>query len=90
MSIPAFGIFIETIWRQNVTRVSRIYYSYVFFYNIIYFYFWGRHKAGIHRNDDIEISGVTITNILFGAMAGYFCGVYDVLDVMFFNNSYNW
>jgi len=68
------------IWNLTVP----IYFSYVFFYDVIYFYFWD--KKGPRRN---RASDAPITYIIAGTLFIFICGLYEILDVLFFTNSYS-
>ena len=61
-----------------------IYFSYVFFYDVIYFYFWDRKGPRRSRSSDAPIA-----NIIAGTLFIFICGLYEILDVLFFTNSYN-
>ena len=63
-----------------------IYFSYLVFYNIVYFYFWdnkGPRKSGV--SNDVN---TPLVNIFIGTVLIYVCGIYEVLDALFFYNSY--
>jgi hypothetical protein len=69
-----YGYEIFTIWGVLVL----VYLSYVFFYNVIYFYFWEeRHNT--------EISN-TFFSVFIGFALIYVCGIYDLLNVVLFKN----
>jgi hypothetical protein len=117
LTVPMFGLFIETLWRKKITKISRgflvfclylavsqiffclqygeeairiwdiaatLYYTYIFFYDIIYYYFWGRYKE--NKRTDVE---TPFTDILFGTIAVYFCGLLDVVDILLFSMAFN-
>jgi class 3 adenylate cyclase len=118
--VPVLGIFIETIVRRKVTKVSIIvlsvytffaisqiffctqygaevlqiwsvtvilYFSFVFLYDVVYSYFWiGRKKQ--KKTTEDGTSKTFIMNILVGSILVYLCGIYDVLDTLFFHNSF--
>ncbi|MDR0496756.1 MAG: winged helix-turn-helix domain-containing protein [Treponema sp.] len=56
-----------------------IYFSYLVFYNIIYFYF---------RDKERPQFDTPIVNICIGAIIIYICGIYEILDALFFYNAY--
>ncbi|MDR0447844.1 MAG: helix-turn-helix domain-containing protein [Treponema sp.] len=56
-----------------------IYFSFLVFYNIIYFYFWDKNRPPFDT---------PIVNICIGALIIYICGIYEILDALFFYNSY--
>ncbi|MCL2007967.1 MAG: ATP-binding protein [Treponema sp.] len=69
-----FGDDILMIWSASVL----IYFSYIFFFNITRYYIRRRRKENIDT---------LISNILIGLVVVYLCGIYDVLDIIFFHNS---
>jgi signal transduction histidine kinase/AmiR/NasT family two-component response regulator len=75
----------EIIYIWDVTAM--IYFSYVIFYDIIYFFIWGRHKEK-YRRKDINLD-MPVGSIIIGAIASYFCGLYDIFDVMFIRSGFN-
>jgi signal transduction histidine kinase/ActR/RegA family two-component response regulator len=118
LMIPVFGLFIETLVRGMITKITwgylvfcsllaltqilfcnqygeeliyiwdlsaMIYFSYVIAYDIIYFLLWGRLKnKGRVVNLDMPIG-----SILMGTIASYFCGIYDIFDVLFIRSGFN-
>jgi signal transduction histidine kinase/CheY-like chemotaxis protein len=68
--------------------VSIIYFSYIYFYSIIYSALWVRRKKGIRNDKQDTVSGVPIANILIGATTIFFCGVFDVIDMFTFRNNF--
>ena len=119
LSIPFFGMFLETLVRRKITKVTFgylifciyteatslffaapysddigiiwhaflfIYFSYLVFYNIFYFYFWD--KKGPRKTGTNLDSNSSLVNIFIGTLIIYVCGIYEVLDAMFFYNSY--
>jgi signal transduction histidine kinase/CheY-like chemotaxis protein len=71
-----FGNEILMIW----TILSLAYFSYVFVYDILYFYFVRRRKMENGKPD-------TFVSILISAVIVFVCGIWDVLDVVFFYSS---
>jgi signal transduction histidine kinase/response regulator of citrate/malate metabolism len=67
-----YGDEVLTIWSILVL----LYFSYVFVYDIIYFYFFRQRE----KSD-------TFLSILIGSVIVYACGIWDVLDVVFFYSS---
>jgi signal transduction histidine kinase/DNA-binding response OmpR family regulator len=81
-----YGDDILRIWGVSVL----VYFSYVFFYDIIYCFFWNRRRNkpvnGIQKGDGEE-SYAFLLNILVGSVLVYACGIFDVLDTLFLHNS---
>ncbi|MDR0497570.1 MAG: response regulator [Treponema sp.] len=86
-----YGADVLKLWNASVL----IYFSYVFFYDIIYFYFREQRRSRIHKNTG-EAAGIVVTgneqesfflSILIGSVLVYACGIVDILDVQFFHNS---
>ena len=73
-----FGTEIIMIWSVSVLA----YLSYVFIYDIFYFYFWERRKKGMNKR-----SSDTFITILIGSILIFACGIYDILDVTVFNSN---
>ena len=65
------------IWNPSVL----LYFSYVFFYSIVYSGFWVQFK-----NKKLD---TTMSHILVGSILMYACGIFDALDVMFFHKSFS-
>jgi signal transduction histidine kinase/CheY-like chemotaxis protein/HPt (histidine-containing phosphotransfer) domain-containing protein len=119
LMVPVFCMFIETLMKGKVTKISwgylafcsflsltqtffcnqygeeimeiwdvttMIYYGYIVIYDIIYFLLWGRYKEK-YRKRDIHLN-MPVSSIVIGVIASYLCGLYDILDVLFFKNSY--
>ncbi|MDR0444338.1 MAG: helix-turn-helix domain-containing protein [Treponema sp.] len=70
-----------------------IYFSYLVFYDIIYFYFRDKKRPPF----DTPIVNIcepapkprgAEVPLCIGAMIIYICGIYEILDALFFNNSY--
>jgi hypothetical protein len=72
-----YGDDVLIIWNASVM----LYFSYVFFYDVIYHCFLVQAK--IKQPDTIMI------HILTGSVVMYACGLFDTLDVMFFHRSFN-
>jgi signal transduction histidine kinase/CheY-like chemotaxis protein len=68
-----FGDEILMIW----TISALAYFSYVMFYDIVYVRFRGGAAAR------------PMANMIIGAVMVYLCGIYDILDVIFFHFSFN-
>jgi adenylate cyclase len=64
-----------------------VYFTYVFFYDIVYSYYGIKRKKD--KNEDDAISKTFILNILIGSILVYFCGIFDVLDTLIFHNSFS-
>jgi len=79
-----YGAEILMIWSVSVL----IYFTYVFFYNILYFYFKTVRKNEKQKSYEDYTSSTFILNILVGSILVYLCGIYDILDTLFFHNSY--
>ncbi|MCL2759482.1 MAG: HD domain-containing protein [Treponema sp.] len=73
-----YGAEVLTIWSVLVL----VYLSYVFFYDIIYFYFWEQRKKGMNKR-----GSDTFITILIGSVLVYACGLFDLLDVIVFHKS---
>jgi len=58
-----------------------LFFSYVFFYSILYSSFWVQFK-----NKKLD---VTMGHILTGSILIYACGIFDVLDAVFFHKSFS-
>jgi len=72
-----YGDDVLKIW--NLSAI--LYFSYVFFYSIIYSGIW------VHiKNKKLD---VTMSHILVGSTLIYACGLFDTLDIIFFHNSFN-
>ncbi|MCL2008456.1 MAG: ATP-binding protein [Treponema sp.] len=76
-----YGEEIITIWDIS----ALLYYGYVFAYSGIYFYFWD--KEGPRKKG--ESYDIPIGSILLGLTVSYLCGVFDVIDILFFHYSFN-
>ena len=61
------------------------YFSYIIGRYIIYFRFWERNKRKNHEGDDA--SNLHIGAILIGMGLSYLCGIFDILDALFFSLS---
>jgi signal transduction histidine kinase/CheY-like chemotaxis protein/HPt (histidine-containing phosphotransfer) domain-containing protein len=64
-----------------------IYYSYVFFYDVVYFYFFdkkGPRKSNVNKDLD-----ALIFNILIGTFAIFICGIYEILSSIFLSISFS-
>jgi hypothetical protein len=59
-----------------------MYFSYVFFYDILYCFFWNRQRKN-------EESDAFLLYILIGSVLVYACGIFDVLDTMIFHQSFH-
>jgi len=79
-----YGAEVLMIWSVSVL----IYFTYVFFYDIIYFYFSTARKKEKQKSYEDYTSSTFILNILVGSILVYICGIYDILDTLFFHNSY--
>ena len=115
LMILAFFMFIETLGRKKVTKVSwgyavfclylcitqiffcpqyseetmaianvtfMLYFTYVLFYDVFYFYFWDKKKP--REGDENRAFNTPLTNILIGILMVYFCGIYDLINSLFF------
>jgi len=72
-----YGDDVLIIW--NLSAI--LYFSYVFFYSIIYSGIW------VHiKNKKLD---VTMSHILVGSTLIYACGLFDTFDIIFFHNSFN-
>jgi len=69
-----YGDDVLMIWSATVL----IYFSYIFFYNMTRY---------IRRGRKEENADSFIANILIGLVVVYLCGIYDVVDIIFFHNS---
>jgi len=65
------------IWNYTVM----VYFSYVFFYCILYSGFWVQLK-----NKKLD---TTMSHILVGSILTYACGIFDCLDTLFFHKSFS-
>jgi signal transduction histidine kinase len=73
-----YGDEVLMIWSVSVL----IYFSFVFVYDIVYFYFFELRKKNRGRRE-----ADTFVSILIGSVIVYACGLWDVLDVLFFYSS---
>jgi signal transduction histidine kinase/CheY-like chemotaxis protein len=73
----------EIIYIWDISAM--IYFSYVIIYDVIYFLLWGKHKQ---NRKDINLD-MPIGSILLGTIASYFCGIYDIFDVLFIRSAFN-
>jgi signal transduction histidine kinase/AmiR/NasT family two-component response regulator len=64
---------------------AMIYYSYIIIYDIIYFLFWGKHKEE-YKGKGIQLD-MSIGSILIGTIGSYFCGLFDIFDILFIRSS---
>ena len=71
-----YGAEVLMIWSWTVF----IYFSYIFFYDIIYFYFWKHRKSSKEKNIDVFILNTTVGSVLV-----YICGLWDIFDTIFFH-----
>jgi class 3 adenylate cyclase len=77
-----YGAELLQIWSVSVL----VYFSYCFFYDIVYSYFWiERNKQ---RRAEDRTSKTFIMNILIGSILVYLCGIFDVLDTLIFHNAF--
>ncbi|MDR0554092.1 MAG: response regulator [Treponema sp.] len=75
-----YGDDILKIWNISIL----IYFSYVFFYDLVYFSLKNRKTGALKENQDAPI-----VHIVVGVGSVYFCGIYDVLDAVFFHRSFS-
>jgi len=73
----------EAIQLWDVAVIT--YFAYVLFYNIIYYYLFAKKRG----RTDSEVSQTLIINIITGALTIFLCGVYEILDILFFHYSYS-
>ena len=122
--MPVFCMFIETLGRGKVSKLTKgylglclffslsqvffcaqygedvlriwqitviIFYTYIVIYDVIYFYFWD--KKGPKKNPDSKdadkFSSAYFFNILIGAVVINIFGVYEILDSLYFRNSFS-
>jgi len=78
---PRYSDNVMQIWEYTII----FYYSYVFFYDVIYFYFWD--KKGPSKSGSGKSTDAIIFNVLIGTLAVYICGLYEILNSIFFLNS---
>jgi signal transduction histidine kinase/CheY-like chemotaxis protein/HPt (histidine-containing phosphotransfer) domain-containing protein len=77
-----YGEEITLIWDLT----AFLYFSYIIGYYIIYFRFWGGNKKKNHENNG-EDSDLHISAVLIGLILNYLCGLFDILDALFFSFS---
>ena len=77
-----YGEEITLIWDLT----AFLYFSYIIGYYIIYFRFWGGNKKKNHKDSD-EDSDLHISAVLIGLVLNYLCGLFDILDALFFSFS---
>jgi signal transduction histidine kinase/CheY-like chemotaxis protein len=75
----------EIIYIWDITAM--IYFSYIIFYDIIYFFLRESHQEK-YRERNINLD-MPIGSILTGTVASYFCGIYDIFDVLFIRSGFN-
>ena len=80
-SCSQFGEDILKVWNATVL----LYYTYIFFYDIIYHNYYFIRRRGIK----ISAPDSAMFSILTGSILVYFCGIYDILDVILFHKSYS-
>jgi signal transduction histidine kinase/CheY-like chemotaxis protein len=73
----------EIIYIWDISAM--IYFSYIIVYDIIYFLLWGRNRK---QESEINLD-MPIGSIVFGSIASYFCGIYDIFDVLFIRSGFN-
>ena len=78
---------LETLMIWGATVI--LYSTYVFFYHIVYFYFKERRKKNIQESSANEVSRGYLFNILVGSFTFYACGLFEIVDLMFFHTSIN-
>ena len=76
-----YGEEINNVWLLFVF----IYFSYIFLYDIVYFYFWDLRKKRARQDAGAEDYDI-LSNLLVGLLIVYTCGIFDILDVLFFHN----
>jgi signal transduction histidine kinase/AmiR/NasT family two-component response regulator len=64
---------------------AMIYFSCIIAYDIIYFLFWDRHKDKF-RGKGIQLD-ISISSILIVTIGSYFCGLFDIFDILFIRSS---
>jgi len=64
-------------------------YSYIFFYDIIYFYFIKKQREGFWKDTKSGADDASLISILFGSVAIYFCGIFDIMDGLFLGYALN-
>jgi len=64
-------------------------YSYIFFYDIIYFYFIKKQREGFWKDIKSGADDASLISILFGSVAIYFCGIFDIMDGLFLGYALN-
>lgn len=78
-----YGNDILLVWQVSVI----VYFSYVFFYSVIYFYLSERRKTGREKRESGEEPKTFILSILAGSVLVYACGILDCIDALFFHNA---
>jgi len=74
----------------KVWNVSSFFYSsYVVFYDVIYFYFWDKKGPRKNRGTADQIPNLPIFTFLISTPLLYLCGIYETIELMVFNFSYN-
>jgi len=77
-----YGEEITLIWDLT----AFLYFSYIIGYYIIYFRLWGVNKKK-NLEDGGEDSDLHISAVLIGMVLNYLCGLFDILDALFFSFS---
>ena len=78
-----FGEDAMEIWEITIL----FYYTYVFLYSVIYFYFW--NKKGLRGKNNNAASGASFINVFAGALLVFICGYSELLGMIFLETSYN-
>jgi signal transduction histidine kinase/ActR/RegA family two-component response regulator/HPt (histidine-containing phosphotransfer) domain-containing protein len=80
---PRYSDNVMQIWEYTIL----IYYSYVFFYDVVYFYFFD--KKGPQKSNTNNDLDALIFNILIGTFAIFICGIYEILSSIFLSISFS-
>jgi signal transduction histidine kinase/response regulator RpfG family c-di-GMP phosphodiesterase len=64
-----------------------LYITYILGYYIIYFFFWKRQKRKIHEGAGGADPDLHIGGVLIGMLLSYLCGLFDIVDALFFRIS---
>ncbi|MDR2970803.1 MAG: 7TM-DISM domain-containing protein [Bacteroidales bacterium] len=79
-----YGNDVLRIWGVTVV----IYFSYVFFYNVVFSHYLMRQENKKQNKFDSKIVETFSINMLVGSVLVYICGIIDLFDTLFFHHSF--